>query len=209
MWPSSPRRETISPATSRNISVAALVEFALVFSLTWFAWTNGSLYLELHGRNTGPHALVRLPSDRHPRHPRGVAADASGPSGSAFAVAYAAFLVVMPGLWYEVRHQDVRERRTEFLVDAGRYVTAMAASVIVILVSAFLPSDLRLGLWAAYTIGWTILLLVLARTGLIGWARPWPWLLALLLVAVLALVWTVAVRGFVLAGARAAEERPF
>ena len=35
---------------------------------------------------------------------------------------------------------------------------------------------------------------------LIGWSAPAPWLLALLLVLVLATVWAVAVRGFVLAG---------
>jgi low temperature requirement protein LtrA len=35
----------------------------------------------------------------------------------------------------------------------------------------------------------------------IGWARPAPWLLSLLLVLVLAAVWAVAVRGFVVAGA--------
>jgi hypothetical protein len=39
----------------------------------------------------------------------------------------------------------------------------------------------------------------------IGWVRPAPWLLAVLLVAVLSLVWAVAVRGFVLAGAWAVE----
>jgi hypothetical protein len=36
---------------------------------------------------------------------------------------------------------------------------------------------------------------------IIGWTRPAPWLLALLLVVVLLLVWAVAVRGFALAGA--------
>jgi hypothetical protein len=35
---------------------------------------------------------------------------------------------------------------------------------------------------------------------IIGWTRPAPWLLALLLVVVLGLVWAVAVRGFSLAG---------
>ena len=38
-------------------------------------------------------------------------------------------------------------------------------------------------------------------TLIIGWTRPAPWLLALLLVVVLGLVWAVAVRGFALAGA--------
>ena len=35
---------------------------------------------------------------------------------------------------------------------------------------------------------------------IIGWTRPAPWLLGLLLVLVLGFVWAVAVRGFALAG---------
>ena len=41
---------------------------------------------------------------------------------------------------------------------------------------------------------------------IIGWARPAPWLLALLLVLVLTVLWAVAIRGFLRAGAWAAEE---
>jgi len=40
---------------------------------------------------------------------------------------------------------------------------------------------------------------------IIGWARPAPWLDALLLVVVLSLVWGVAVWRFSLAGAWAGE----
>src|SRR5262252_5819953 len=36
-----------------HVSATGVVEFTLVFSLAWIAWTNGSLYLELHGRNDG------------------------------------------------------------------------------------------------------------------------------------------------------------
>jgi len=148
-----------------NVSAMGLYEFALVFSLTLIGWTNGTLYLELHGRDNGrTRAYVFLQI--------GIlaivavfAADPAGPTGSAFAIAYAAFLLVVTWLWYEVRRQDVRERRTEFLADTRRYVAATAASVIVILVSAFLPSPFRLGAWAAYAIGWIALLLLLARSG--------------------------------------------
>ncbi len=42
-------------------------------------------------------------------------------------------------------------------------------------------------------------------TLVIGWTRPAPWLLAMLLVVVLGLVWVVAVRGFALAGAWGAD----
>ncbi len=146
-----------------HVSAAGLVEFTLVFSLVWIAWTNGSLYLELHGRDNGrtrTYVFIQI----------GIlailtvfASDASGVSGSAFAFAYAAYLVVMTWLWYEVRRQDAREHRTEFLVDTGRYVVAMAGSVIAILVTAFLPTEVRLGVWAVFTVAWSVFLLVLAR----------------------------------------------
>src|SRR5258706_3566107 len=36
---------------AEQVSLARLVNFAVVFSLTWIAWTNGSMYLELHWRS--------------------------------------------------------------------------------------------------------------------------------------------------------------
>lgn len=148
-----------------DVSARALLDFALVFSLTWIAWTNGSLYLELHGRNNGrTRAFVFLQI--------GIlailavhAADAGSGGGSGFAFAYAAFLVVMTWLWYDVRRQDVAAGRREYVVEAGRYVVAMAISIVVILISAFLPTDLRLAAWAAYTVAWIALLSVLGRVG--------------------------------------------
>ena len=146
-----------------HVSAQGLFEFTLVFSLVWIAWTNGTLYLELHGRDTGrtrSYVFLQI----------GIlailavfAADPRGASGTAFAIAYAAFLVNMTWLWYEVRRQDVREGRAEFLIDTGRFVAAMVVSVIVILVSAFLPNDLRMGVWAAFTVGWVVLLLLFGR----------------------------------------------
>src|SRR3979411_1771324 len=47
---------------AEHISVRGAVEFAIIFGLIWFAWINGSLYVELHGdhrRCCGPrrHSL--------------------------------------------------------------------------------------------------------------------------------------------------------
>src|SRR5258707_8393775 len=38
---------------AEHVSLIRLAHFTVVFSLTWIAWTNGSLYLELHGRSDG------------------------------------------------------------------------------------------------------------------------------------------------------------
>jgi low temperature requirement protein LtrA len=146
-----------------QVSLAAVIEFAAVFSLTWFAWTNGSLYLELHGRldgRTRTFVFIQI----------GIlavlavyAADARGASGSAFAIAYAAFLVVMVWLWYSVRRQDAIDR-PEFLADTGRYVVAMSVSVVVIGVSAFLPTPARLTIWVLFAVGWIVLFYFLGRS---------------------------------------------
>jgi DNA-binding CsgD family transcriptional regulator len=38
---------------AEHVTVRGLAEFAVVFALIWIAWINGSLYLELHGRQDG------------------------------------------------------------------------------------------------------------------------------------------------------------
>jgi low temperature requirement protein LtrA len=145
-----------------HLSANGLFEFALVFSLTWIAWANGSLYLELHGRldgRTRTYVFLQI----------GIlvilavyATDASS-GGGGFAIVYTAFLVVMTWLWYEVRLQDALVH-PEFLADTGRYVVAMAVSIVVMLVSAFLPAGLRLVVWAIFTAAWVFLLLLFGRS---------------------------------------------
>jgi low temperature requirement protein LtrA len=146
----------------QHVSARRTLEFAVVFALIWIAWTNGSLYLELHGREDGRTrafvfiqmgilALVAV-----------FALNAAGAGGPAFALAYAAFLVVMTWLWYAVQRQD-RVERPEFVVVTGRYVNASVLSVGVMLVSAVLPVEPRLIAWAALAGGWIGLVLLLVR----------------------------------------------
>ena len=146
-----------------HMSGAGFVEFAAVFSLTWFAWTNGSLYLELHGRSDGRTRTFVFLQIAILAILAVYAADASGGSGFGFAIAYAVFLAVMTWLWYDVRRQDAVDR-PEFLLDTGRYVIAMSASVLLILISAFLPTPLRLSIWSLFTLGWIVLFSLLGRS---------------------------------------------
>jgi Bacterial low temperature requirement A protein (LtrA) len=110
------------------------------------AWVNGSLYLELHGREDGRTRNVVFIQ-------MGVlvllavfTADAADGSGRGFALVYATFLAVMTWLWYSVRRQD-RQDRPEFLPVTGRYVIGIGVAVAVVITSAFLPEQPRLVVW--------------------------------------------------------------
>jgi low temperature requirement protein LtrA len=143
----------------QDVSARHITTFVVVFALIWIAWTNGSLYLELHGREDGRTrafvfvqigilALVAV-----------FAGSAADDGGRAFALAYAAFLVVTTWLWYAVQRQD-RLERPEFSAVTAQYVSALVVSVAVMLVSAVLPAGPRLIAWAALAVGWIVLVLV-------------------------------------------------
>jgi low temperature requirement protein LtrA len=38
---------------AEDVSGRSIAEFAIIFAMVWIAWTNGSLYVELHGRQDG------------------------------------------------------------------------------------------------------------------------------------------------------------
>jgi low temperature requirement protein LtrA len=149
---------------AEQVSLIRLADFAVVFSLAWIAWTNGSLYLELHGRSDGrtrTYVFVQM----------GILAilavfarSAGDRDGPAFALTYSAFLAAMTWLWYTVRRQDMTER-PELVHDTGRYVVAMAVSAGLMAASACLPAGPRLIVWAALVVGWVVTLLRMGRSG--------------------------------------------
>lgn len=132
------------------ITARSVVEFAIVFGLIWVAWMNGSLYLEIHGRQDGRTrsftflqmgilALLAVFTEHAP-----------DTAGRQFALVDAAFLTVLAWLWWSVRRRD----SAEFLEATGFYLVGMAISIGALVVSAFLPDDPRLVIWALVTIGW-------------------------------------------------------
>jgi low temperature requirement protein LtrA len=135
---------------AEHVSWRGAAEFAIVFGLIWIAWLNGTLYYDLHGRGDGrtrtfvfiQMGLLAL---------LGVfTSDATGGDGSAFAVVYTAYLLVLTWLWYTVQRQDDEQ----FLVFTRRYLFGMVVSVVVIGVSAFLDDDARIAVWALFVVGW-------------------------------------------------------
>ena len=152
-----------------DVSLRGVADFVVVLSVTWLAWINGTLYLELHGRPDGrtrSYVFVQM----------GIlavlavfAGDASGEGGRPFAITYALFLAVTTWLWYTVRRQDSVER-PEFLADTGRWVVGIALSVAVMLATAFATRDVRIAVWALLVVAWIVLFAVMGRVS-VGLAR--------------------------------------
>ena len=109
-----------------HVSLRRAAEFAVVFALIWVGWVNGTLYLELHGREDGrTRTLVFLQM--------GVlvllavfTAEAAGDSGRSFAFAYATFQALLTWLWYAVHRED-RHDHPEFRVTRRGTTSSVSA----------------------------------------------------------------------------------
>jgi low temperature requirement protein LtrA len=145
-----------------NISVRGVVDFAIVFGLIWFAWINGSLYVELHGGEDGRTRNIVFVQMCILALLAVFTAGAADGDGTPFSVVYSAFVLFMTWLWYTVRSQD--RDRPEFLAVTGLYVVAMGLSAAVILGSGLLTAEPRLLIWAAFTVAWFVGLLIVRRS---------------------------------------------
>ena len=124
-----------------------------MFALIWIGWLNGTLYLELHGREDGRTRTVVFVQMGLVVLLATFTEEAATDSGRGFAFAYAAFLALLTWLWYAVLRED-RHERPEFVAPTRRYITGIGLSAVVVLASAFLPDGLRVVVWACVAIGW-------------------------------------------------------
>ena len=102
-------------------------EFAVVFAMLWIAWINGSLYIELHGREDGRTRLLVFLQMGILALLAVVTEHAADSTGTQFALVYAAFLALMSWHWWSVRQLD-RTERPEFLAITAWYVGGMVVS---------------------------------------------------------------------------------
>ena len=147
---------------AEHVSLVGFLEFAVIFSMLWFAWFNGSLYVELHGREDGRTRLLVFLQ-------MGILAllavftgDAAGATGPQFALVYAAFLALLGWAWYSIRELD-RTERPEFLRITAFYVGGMILSTVVVGATAFLEDSWRLVLWTVFLVGWIGFILMGSR----------------------------------------------
>ena len=114
------------------------------FALIWIAWSNGSLYLETHGRQDGRTRSIVFVQMGILVLLAVVTAEAADGSGRGFALVYGTYQVLQMGLWSSVWLRD-RRHGPQYQAATGRYVVvAMGGSAVVIGARALLVATGRL-----------------------------------------------------------------
>lgn len=134
---------------AHHISWRGVGEFAVIFGLIWIAWLNGTLVHELHGREDARSRTFIFVQMLLLATLAVFAGDAAGEGGDGFAITYTLLLLVLTWLWYAVRRVDTEEYERV----TRRYLLGMVASIIVMVVSIFLPNDVRVIVWAMFVVG--------------------------------------------------------
>jgi low temperature requirement protein LtrA len=142
-----------------HLSWPGVGEFAVVFTLVWIAWLNGSLHHELHGREDVRARSTFLLQILVLTAMGAFIPEAGGPRGAAFAIATGALFAVLTALWMLAARADLPEfRRTSRL-----FVSGTAASAVLLVGTAFLPDSARMPAWglldAAYLTGFAVVIL--------------------------------------------------
>ncbi len=133
-----------------DVTWGGVAAFAVVFTMVWILWLNGTLYYELHGRVDGRTrsfvfiemilvAILAVFTE-----------GADGAYGREFAIVYALLLAVTTLFWWDVQ----RFSEPQYLGQARRYIAFMIFGLVVVGGSAFAPEDWRLWMWAGFGVTW-------------------------------------------------------
>jgi low temperature requirement protein LtrA len=127
-----------------HLTWRGLGEFAVVFTLVWIAWLNGSLHHELHGREDARARSTFLLQILLLAALGAFIPEADGRRGAAFALAAGLLFAVLAMLWLLASRGD----RPEFRRSSRLFVAGTAACAILLVSTAFLPTGARMPAWA-------------------------------------------------------------
>jgi low temperature requirement protein LtrA len=134
-------------------------EFAVVFTLVWIAWANGSLHHELHGHDDARARITFLLQILVLAAMGASIPQAGGARGAAFAVAAAVLFAVLAVLWLLASRGD----RSEYRRPSRLFVAGTAACAVLLAGTAVLPVGARVPAWGvldvAYLAGFATVLL--------------------------------------------------
>ena len=131
-----------------HLTWPGLGEFAVVFTLVWIAWANGSLHHELHGHDDARARSTFLVQILILVAMGAFIPEAGGARGAAFAVAAAVLFAVLAVLWLLAARGD----RPEYSRPNRLFVTGTAACAVLLAGTALLPAGARVPAWACSTL---------------------------------------------------------
>jgi low temperature requirement protein LtrA len=145
-----------------HLSWGGLGEYAVIFTLVWIAWVNGSLHHELHGHEDVRARLTFLLQILVLAAMGAFIPEADGARGAAFAVAAGVLFAVLAVLWLlAARGDEPQFRRPSWL-----FVIGTTAAAVLLAGTALLADGARVPVWgvidAAYLIGFVTLMRVAA-----------------------------------------------
>ena len=142
-----------------HLTWPGLGEFAVVFTLVWIAWANGSLYHELHGHDDARARSTFLLQILVLAAMGAFIPQAGGARGAAFAISAAVLFAVLAVLWLLAARGD----RPEYRRASRLFVTGTAACAVLLAATALLPAGARIPAWglldAAYLAGFAAVIL--------------------------------------------------
>jgi low temperature requirement protein LtrA len=147
-----------------HLTWRGLGEFAVIFTLVWIAWVNGSLHHELHGHDDARARSTFLLQIVVLAAMGAFIPQAGGARGAAFAVAAGVLFAVLALLWLLAARGD----RPEYRRASRQFVAGTAACAVLLAGTALLPADARVLAWglldAAYLAGFTAVILASTPT---------------------------------------------
>jgi len=146
-----------------HLTWGGLGEFAVVFTLIWIAWANGSLHHELHGHDDARARSTFLLQILVLAAMGAFIPQADGARGAGFAIAAAVLFAVLAVLWLLAARGD----RPEYRRPSRMFVTGTAACAVLLAGTALLPASARVPAWgvldAAYLAGFAAVILTAGR----------------------------------------------
>jgi low temperature requirement protein LtrA len=146
-----------------HLTWGGMGEYAVVFTLVWIAWVNGSLHHELHGHEDARARSTFLLQILILAAMGAFIPEAGGARGAAFAVAAGVLFAVLAVLWLlAARGDEPQFRRPSWLFVAGTVTTAVLLAG-----TALLPAASRVPAWGVIDAAY-----LAAFTALMRWAVP-------------------------------------
>jgi low temperature requirement protein LtrA len=144
---------------ARDLTWRGLGEFAVVFTLVWIAWANGSLHHELHGHDDARARSTFLLQILVLAAMGAFIPEAGDSRGAAFAVSAAVLFAVLAVLWLLAARGD----RPDYRRPSRLFVTGTAACAVLLAGTAVLPASVRVPAWglldAVYLAGFAAVIL--------------------------------------------------